>query len=153
MAGDPGDPEPVPAASDGITGVYGITVAAELSGMSAQALRLYERKGLLHPDRTAGGTRRYSDSDIDRLRRIGELIEDGVNLVGIARVLGLEDDNVAIRGDNHTLRSDNTALRAQNARLATDNAALRASHAARRAEPASAREAGRPAGPGRVPQD
>jgi DNA-binding transcriptional MerR regulator len=109
--------------------------------------------GLLHPDRRGGGTRRYSDSDIDRLRRIGELIEDGVNLVGIARVLGLEDDNVAIRGDNHTLRSDNTALRAQNARLATDNAALRASHAARRAEPASAREAGRPAGPGRVPQD
>lgn len=153
MAGNPGEPAPAPAASDGITGVYGITVAAELSGMSAQALRLYERKGLLHPDRTAGGTRRYSDSDIDRLRRIGELIEDGVNLVGIARVLGLEDDNSAIRGDNHTLRSDNTALRAQNARLATDNAALRASHSARRADPAPAREPGRPAGPGRVPPD
>lgn len=127
MVGVPGDPAPVPAASERTTGVYGITVAAELAGMSVQALRLYERKGLLQPDRTAGGTRRYSDTDIERLRRIAELIEDGINLVGIARVLGLEDDNSAIRGDNHALRSDNTALRAHNSRLATDNAALRGS--------------------------
>lgn len=132
MARIPDGPTPVPAASDGTTGVYGITVAAELSGMSAQALRLYERKGLLHPDRTSGGTRRYSDADIDRLRRIAELIGDGINLVGIARVLGLQDDNTAIRGDNTLLRTDNTALRAQNSRLATDNAALRASNHALR---------------------
>lgn len=130
MAGNPGEPMPVPAASDGTTGVYGITVAAELSGMSVQALRLYERKGLLQPDRTSGGTRRYSDTDIGRLRRISELIDDGINLIGIARVLGLEADNSAIRDDNHTLRGDNTALRAQNTRLATDNAALRASASA-----------------------
>ena len=63
-----GSAPPGPA-SDGTTGVYGITVAAELTGMSVQALRLYERKGLLEPTRTAGGTRRYSDTDIARLRR------------------------------------------------------------------------------------
>ena len=63
-------PPPV-AASDGTTGVYGITVAAELTGMSVQALRLYERKGLVEPNRTSGGTRRYSDTDIARLRHIG----------------------------------------------------------------------------------
>lgn len=129
MATEPASRAPVPRASDGTTGVYGITVAAELSGVSAQALRLYERKGLLQPDRTTGGTRRYSDIDISRLRRISALIDDGINLVGIARVLGLEDDNTAIRGDNHALRDDNTALRTQNSRLATDNAALRASNA------------------------
>lgn len=139
MVGHPDDRLPVSAASDGTTGVYGITVAAELSGMSAQALRLYERKGLLQPDRTAGGTRRYSDTDISRLRRIGELIDAGINLIGIARVLGLEDDNTAIRDDNRTLRRDNTTLRAQNNRLATDNAALRASTGALAAPPAPPR--------------
>lgn len=141
LVGRPGQPPPVPAASDGTTGVYGITVAAELSGMSAQALRLYERKGLLQPDRTTGGTRRYSDTDISRLRRISELIEDGINLVGVARVLGLEDDNTAIRGDNHALRTDNTVLRAQNSRLATDNAALRASGTVRSSPPDPAESA------------
>jgi DNA-binding transcriptional MerR regulator len=130
------DPSPpVPPASDGITGVYGITVAAELAGMSAQALRLYERKGLLEPHRTAGGTRRYSDTDIARLRRIGQLIADGINLTGIARVLGLEDDNTAIRGYNTALSSDNHALRAHNTRLATDNATLRAANTALTADP------------------
>jgi DNA-binding transcriptional MerR regulator len=141
MVGRPGQRPPVSAASDGTTGVYGITVAAELSGMSAQALRLYERKGLLQPDRTTGGTRRYSDTDITRLRRISELIDDGINLVGVARVLGLEDDNTAIRGDNHALRSDNTVLRAQNSRLATDNAALRASGPVRPSPPDPAESA------------
>jgi MerR family transcriptional regulator/heat shock protein HspR len=143
MVGHPDQPPPVPAAGDGTTGVYGITVAAELSGMSAQALRLYERKGLLQPDRTTGGTRRYSDTDITRLRRISELIDDGINLVGVARVLGLEDDNTAIRGDNHALRSDNTVLRAQNSRLATDNAALRASGTVR-PSPADSAESAAP---------
>lgn len=121
-------PGPPPPASDGTAGVYSITVAAELSGMSVQALRLYERKGLLHPHRTAGGTRRYSDTDIVRLRRIHKLIDDGVNLTGIARVLGLEDDNTTIRGHNHNLRADNRTLRAQNNQLTTDNADLRAAN-------------------------
>ena len=86
-------PPPAPPASDGTTGVYGITTAAQLAGMSVQALRLYERKGLLEPTRTSGGTRRYSDTDIARLRRISVLIAEGINLTGIARVLGLEADN------------------------------------------------------------
>jgi DNA-binding transcriptional MerR regulator len=98
--------------------VYGITVAAELAGMSAQALRLYERKGLLEPTRTTGGTRRYSDTDIARLRRIGVLINDGINLTGIARVLGLEADNAG-------LRTRNTALLARNTKLTADTTAGR----------------------------
>jgi len=118
-------PPPV-AASDGTTGVYGITVAAELTGMSVQALRLYERKGLLEPTRTGGGTRRYSDTDIARLRRIGQLINDGINLTGIARILGLEADNAGLRTRNADLRTSNAALRASNTELEADNTALRA---------------------------
>ena len=76
----PNTPDPPWPASDGTAGVYGITVAADLAGMSVQALRLYERKGLLQPVRTPGGTRRYSDNDITRLRRIADLIAEGVNL-------------------------------------------------------------------------
>ena len=116
-------PEP---ASDGTTGVYGITVAAELAGMSVQALRLYERKGLLKPARTAGGTRRYSDADITRLRRISDLIAEGINLTGIGRVLGLEADNAGLRTRNADLKSSNAALRASNSELEADNTALRA---------------------------
>ena len=112
-----------PPASDGTTGVYGITTAAQLAGMSVQALRLYERKGLLEPTRTSGGTRRYSDTDIARLRRISQLIDDGINLTGIARILGLEADNTA-------LHHDNTGLRSRNADLTTSNAALKASNTA-----------------------
>jgi DNA-binding transcriptional MerR regulator len=74
-------------------GVYGISVAAELAGMDAQRLRMYESRGLLEPDRTAGGTRRYSADDLDRLRRIGALLGDGLNLAGIAMVLDLQDEN------------------------------------------------------------
>ncbi len=74
-------------------GVYGISVAAELVGMGAQRLRLYETRGLLEPDRTAGGTRRYSQDDLDRLRRIDALLEAGLNLAGIAMVLDLQDEN------------------------------------------------------------
>ena len=101
---------PAPPASDGTTGVYGITTAAQLAGMSVQALRLYERKGLLEPTRTSGGTRRYSDTDIARLRRISVLITEGINLTGIARVLGLEADNADLHAHNTTLRNRNTAL-------------------------------------------
>ena len=90
--------------------MYGITVAAELAGMSVQALRLYERKGLVEPARTGGGTRRYSDTDIARLRRISVLITDGINLTGIARVLGLEADNDGLRTRNADLKTSNAAL-------------------------------------------
>lgn len=79
--------------------VFGISVAAELVGMGIQNLRLYERRGLLDPDRTDGGTRRYSAADLDRLRRIGELLDGGLNLAGVAVVLGLEADNARLRAE------------------------------------------------------
>jgi MerR family transcriptional regulator, heat shock protein HspR len=71
-------------------GGYGISVAARLVGMGVQTLRLYEARGLLEPERTGGGTRRYSTDDLDRLRRIGELLEAGLNLAGIGMVLDLQ---------------------------------------------------------------
>jgi DNA-binding transcriptional MerR regulator len=77
--------------------VYGISVAAELVGMGTQALRLYEARGLLEPHRTSGGTRRYSADDLDRLRRIGELLDGGLNLAGIAMVLQLETANADLQ--------------------------------------------------------
>ncbi|MFF2246049.1 MerR family transcriptional regulator [Arthrobacter sp. NPDC058130] len=73
--------------------VYAISVAAELVGTGQQNLRLYERRGLLEPGRTAGGTRRYSEQDLDTLRRISELLDDGLNLAGIRLVLELEAAN------------------------------------------------------------
>lgn len=80
-------------------GVYGISVAAELVGTGVQNLRAYERAGLLEPDRTDGGTRRYSSEDVDRLRRIGDLLAAGLNLAGIALVLDLEADNAHLRDE------------------------------------------------------
>jgi DNA-binding transcriptional MerR regulator len=79
--------------------VYGISVAAELVGMGVQTLRLYEARGLLEPDRTDGGTRRYSANDLDRLRRIGALLDAGLNLAGIAMVLDLETQNAQLRAE------------------------------------------------------
>jgi MerR family transcriptional regulator/heat shock protein HspR len=78
-------------------GVYAISVAAELTGAAVQNLRVYERRGLVDPSRTDGGTRRYSDDDLDRVRRILSLLEDGLNLAGVAMVLDLEDDNARLR--------------------------------------------------------
>jgi MerR family transcriptional regulator/heat shock protein HspR len=85
-------------------GVYGISVAAELVGMGVQTLRLYESRGLLEPARTAGGTRRYSELDLDRLRRIGRLLDDGLNLAGIALVLDLEAENTKLRDERDRRR-------------------------------------------------
>jgi MerR family transcriptional regulator/heat shock protein HspR len=70
--------------------VYVISVAAELAGVHPQTLRIYERKGLLDPSRTPGGSRRFSDQDLARLRRIQELTTAGLNLEGVRRVLELE---------------------------------------------------------------
>jgi MerR family transcriptional regulator/heat shock protein HspR len=78
-------------------GVYGITTAAELVGTGVQNLRAYERHGLLEPARTEGGTRRYSERDLDRLRRIGELLAAGLNLAGVSMVLHLQDENAQLR--------------------------------------------------------
>ena len=70
--------------------VYVISVAAELAGVHPQTLRIYERKGLVDPARTAGGSRRYSDADISQLQRIQELTNEGLNLAGVQKVLELE---------------------------------------------------------------
>ena len=77
--------------------VYAISVAAELSGTAVQNLRVYERHGLLSPERTEGGTRRYSEADVERLVRIRELLDAGLNLAGIDRVLELEDEVARLR--------------------------------------------------------
>lgn len=85
----------VPGRSD--RGVYGISVAADLVGTGVQNLRVYERRGLVAPARTEGGTRLYSDDDIVMLRRILELLGAGLNLAGIAVVLDLERENTRLR--------------------------------------------------------
>ena len=78
-------------------GLYVISVAAELAGVHPQTLRIYERKGLLEPSRTGGGSRRYSERDIDRLRRIQDLTAAGLNLEGVRRVMELEDEVERLR--------------------------------------------------------
>jgi DNA-binding transcriptional MerR regulator len=90
-----------PPEPDAARGVYGISVAAELVGTGVQNLRAYEARGLLEPQRTAGGTRRYSANDLDRLRRIGDLLEAGLNLAGIAMVMvmDLQDENSQLRAE------------------------------------------------------
>jgi len=76
--------------SPDVRAVYVISVAAELIGVHPQTLRNYERSGLLDPSRTTGGSRRFSDADLARLRRIQELTNEGVNLEGVKRILALE---------------------------------------------------------------
>ncbi len=78
-------------------GVYAISVAASMVSMEIQNLRVYERRGLLTPERTDGGTRLYSPDDVDRLERIRDLLADGLNLAGVARVLELEDEVAELR--------------------------------------------------------
>lgn len=92
-------------------GVYAISVAAELAGSAVPALRLYERRGLLNPERSAGGTRRYSTDDVEAARRINRLLADGLNLAGVALVLQLEAENAALRAELRTLRAGVTDAR------------------------------------------
>jgi MerR family transcriptional regulator/heat shock protein HspR len=96
-------------------GVYGISVASELTGIDPQTLRLYERRGLLAPARTDGGTRRYSDDDLDRLARISELVAAGINIAGIAQILHLKHRNNQLESDNSDLKSENARLRSEGA--------------------------------------
>ena len=77
--------------------LYAISVAAELTGAGVQNLRVYERRGLVEPARTQGGTRRYSEDDLQRVRRVLALLDAGLNLAGISLVLRLEDDNARLR--------------------------------------------------------
>ena len=79
--------------------VYVISVAAELAGVHPQTLRIYERKGLLDPERTSGGSRRFSDEDLERLRHIQELTSTGLNLEGVRRVLQLESELARLRDE------------------------------------------------------
>ncbi len=86
-------------AAQTLRGVYVISVAAELAGVHPQTLRIYERKGLVDPARTGGGSRRYSDDDIARLRRIQDLTTAGLNLAGVKAVMELEDELARVRRD------------------------------------------------------
>ena len=86
--------------------VYVISVAAELAGVHPQTLRIYERKGLLDPARTGGGSRRYSDADISLLQRIQQLTNEGLNLAGVRRVLELESEVHALRSEVATLQAE-----------------------------------------------
>jgi MerR family transcriptional regulator/heat shock protein HspR len=87
------------AGSDANRAVYVISVAAELTGVHPQTLRIYERKGLLDPSRTSGGSRRFSDADLSRLRRIQQLTSTGLNLEGVRRVLELETELDRLRAE------------------------------------------------------
>ncbi|MTE16168.1 MerR family transcriptional regulator [Nocardia sp. CT2-14] len=86
--------------------VYAISVAAELSGVGVQTLRLYEQHGLITPARSGGGTRRYSADDLARVARITALAGQGINLVGIRRILELEDANTALRDATAALTAE-----------------------------------------------
>ena len=85
--------------------VYVISIAAELAGVHPQTLRIYERKGLLRPARTAGGSRRYSQADVDVLIRIQELTNEGLNLAGVQRVLSLEAEVNRLQSEVDQIRS------------------------------------------------
>jgi MerR family transcriptional regulator/heat shock protein HspR len=86
--------------------VFVISIAAELAGVHPQTLRIYERKGLLDPARTGGGSRRYSEVDIARLQRIQELTNEGLNLAGVKRVLELEEQVAELRQRMAELQED-----------------------------------------------
>jgi MerR family transcriptional regulator/heat shock protein HspR len=88
--------------------VFVISVAAELAGMHPQTLRMYERRGLLRPQRSAKNARRYSQADVERLRRIQELGQTGLNLAGVQRVLAMEEQMAAMQCELERLR-DNLA--------------------------------------------
>lgn len=93
-------------ARDQAMAVYVISVAAELAGVHPQTLRIYERRGLLGPARTLGGSRRYSDKDIELLRRIGDLTSGGLNLEGVRRVIELEAEVARLRQEVAQARAE-----------------------------------------------
>ena len=99
-------PEPMDPRAAQIRAVYVISVAAELAGVHPQTLRIYERKGLLEPARTQGGSRRYSQDDIEHLRRIQSLTEEGLNLAGVKRVLDLEARVAELEAELARVRHD-----------------------------------------------
>ncbi|HEU4321491.1 MAG TPA: helix-turn-helix transcriptional regulator [Acidimicrobiia bacterium] len=90
--------------TDSTRAVFVISVAAELAGMHPQTLRIYERKGLIDPFRTPGGTRRYSQEDIERLQLIQDMTAEGMNLEGVRRVLALQEENRRLKKKLDRLR-------------------------------------------------
>jgi MerR family transcriptional regulator/heat shock protein HspR len=97
--------------TDRSTGVFAISVAADMLSMQVQNLRVYERHGLVEPDRTAGGTRLYSQEDLEQLARIRDLLAEGLNLAGIGRVLALEKEVRRLQQANQRLRRSRTGTR------------------------------------------
>lgn len=97
--------------------MFVISVAAELSGMHPQTLRIYERKGLIDPYRTPGGTRRYSQDDINRLTLIQELTAKGLNLEGVKQVIELQNEVLRLRHEVAALRQDMERQRQETQRL------------------------------------
>ena len=93
--------------------VFVISVAAELAGMHPQTLRIYERKGLIDPFRTPGGTRRYSPEDIERLALIQELTSQGLNLEGVRRVIALQEENRQLKQKLDRLRDKIETMEAE----------------------------------------
>ncbi len=108
--------------------LFVISVAAELSGLHPQTLRIYERRGLVEPHRTPGGTRRYSQADIDRLQLIQTLTEQGLNLEGVKKVMALQNRIAALEHEVGSLQ-DRLTLEHERA-----NAAIRQVHASYRSE-------------------
>jgi MerR family transcriptional regulator/heat shock protein HspR len=97
------------AARTNSTALFVISVAAELAGVHPQTLRIYERKGLVDPARTGGGSRRYSEDDIERLRRIQDLTNDGLNLAGVKRVLELEAELARLQDELRQVKAEAVA--------------------------------------------
>ena len=100
---------------DPARGVFVISVAAELAGVHPQTLRIYERKGLVDPARTDGGNRRYSEEDIELLRRIQDLTTEGLNLAGVKRVLALEAELARLEAELEEAQAE--ARRARRTRV------------------------------------
>jgi MerR family transcriptional regulator, heat shock protein HspR len=108
--GEPADQDVTP---HGDQGLYPISVVTDLTGIDSQQLRRWERAGLLTPPRSAGGTRRYSNNDLARLRHISRLARRGLNQPGIAVVLHLEDQLQQLRSENEKLRDQLAQARQQ----------------------------------------
>ena len=90
--------------------LYMISVAAELTGMHPQTLRVYEQKGLVNPGRSRGNTRLYSQADIDRLNLISKLTDEGINLAGVVRILDMREQTLQLKGELESMRDQMRAM-------------------------------------------
>lgn len=117
--------------SDSQRAVFVISVAAELAGMHPQTLRIYERKGLIDPFRTPGGTRRYSQEDIARLQLIQDMTAEGMNLEGARRVLALQEENRLLKKKLDRLRDKIEALEEEAEKIGRAPEILLRSHVTR----------------------